>query len=91
MGLTEELYCAMIEVGYFANKNKALILLAKTMIDIARHSLEDWFANGTSITRFATEMLAKDDLCYKSWELDGETCTALWKLLDLLEYISESF
>ena len=72
MCLAEEFFCAIMDVGYFAKKNKVPSLLAKTMSDIAHHLLEEWRADKDSIKRFATEMLATDDLRYKSWEFDGD-------------------
>ena len=64
MDLAEELYCTMIAFECFAKK-KAPITLAETMINIARSSLEDWRTDSTSMTRFTTDMFAKDDLRYK--------------------------
>ena len=74
MGLAEKLYCAIMDVGYFAKKNKTKNSLAKTMFDIARSK------NGVptmSMKLFATGALANDDLPHKSWDLDEDTSTAL--------------
>ena len=56
---------------------------------VARGQLETWRSDEMSMEMFATGALANDNLRYKSWELDVDTCTALWKLIDLLEYIRE--
>jgi hypothetical protein len=42
MGLPEELYCAMLEVGYCAKKHKVPGPLADTMVSVAQMSLELW-------------------------------------------------
>ena len=42
MGLPEELYCAMLEVGHCARRHKIPGPLAHTMIDIAQKSLQLW-------------------------------------------------
>ena len=89
MGLAEELYYTIMDVCYFARKNNAPKSLAISMTVITRSSLEEWRADNDSMKRFAIGALANDDLRYKSWELNVDTCTALWKLIDLLEYIRE--
>ena len=57
MGLPEELYCAMLEVGHCARRHKIPEPLAHTMIDIAQKSLELWRQDKTAM-RFAAGMLA---------------------------------
>ena len=89
MGLAEELYYTMMDVCYFAKKNRVSKSLAISMTVTARSSLEEWSADNDSMKRFATGALANDDLRYKLWALDVDRCTALWKLIDLLEYIKE--
>ena len=86
MGLAKELYYTMMNVGYFAKQNKAPKSLAISMSVIVRRSLEEWRSDEKSMKRFATGTLENDDLRYKLCALDVDTCTALWKLIDLLEY-----
>lgn len=58
----------------------------KKMADIASELFELWCADKDSMRKFATQM-ENDTLHYKLWELNIDTCEALWKRNDLIEII----
>ncbi|MEW7980833.1 MAG: hypothetical protein AB2813_13835, partial [Candidatus Sedimenticola endophacoides] len=58
MGLPEELYFAMLEVGHAARRRKIRGPLAGSMIDIAQKSLELWRRDEKTAMRFAKGVLA---------------------------------
>ena len=58
MGLPEELYFAMLEVGHCARRRKIPGPLAHTMIVIAQKSLEFWRRDERAVMRFAAMVLA---------------------------------
>ena len=58
MGLPEELYRAMLEVGHCARRHKIPCPLAHTMIDIAQ-SLELWRQDERTAIMFARLVLSR--------------------------------
>ena len=89
MGLPEELYFAMLEVGHCARRRKIPGPLAHTMIDIAQKSLELWWRDERAAMGFAAMVLAGPT---KLWETTGQlpelVASACWRLLGLMEYLA---
>ena len=91
MGLPEELYFAMLEVGYAAaeSKHKTPGPLASLMIDVAQNSLELWRQDEKAAMRFAAMVLAgPTNLRATTGQLPEPVASACWRLIGLLEYLS---
>ena len=58
MGVPEELYSAMLEVGHCARRHKIPGPLAHTMVDTAQKSLELWRRDERAAMRFAAMLLS---------------------------------
>ena len=91
MGLPEELYCAMLEVGHCTRRHKISGPLAHTMIDIAQKSLELWRRDEKTAMRFAAGMLAgPTNFRATTGQLPEPVASACWRLIGLLEYHSSN-
>ncbi len=89
MGLPEELYYKMLEVGWWAKREKIPGPLRHTMRRVAQESLEDWREDLSNMKLFATKMLSgPTNLRVTTAQLDTMTCDACWRLIELLEYIA---
>lgn len=89
MGLPEELFSVMLEVGLCARRHKIPGPLALTMIDIARKSLELWRQDERAAMCFATMVLAgPTNLRETTGQLSEPVASACWRLLGLLEYLA---
>jgi len=89
MGLPEELFSVMLEVGLCARRHKIPGPLAFTMIDIARKSLELWRQDERAAMCFATMVLAgPTNLRETTGQLSEPVASACWRLLGLLEYLA---
>ena len=89
MGLPEELYSAMLEVGHCARRDKIPGPLAHAMINNAQTSLELWRRDERAAMRFAARMLAgPTNLRETTGQLPETTARACWRLISLLEYLS---
>ncbi len=89
MGLPEELFSVMLEVGLCARRHKIPGPLAFTMIDIAQKSLELWRRDERAARRFAAMVLAgPTNLRVTTGQLPEPVASACWRLLGLLEYLA---
>ena len=89
MGLPEELYICMHEVGHCARRRKIPGPLADTMIAVARSSLELWREDETAAMRFAALVLAGPiNLRVTTGRMPEDCAIACWKLIELLEYLA---
>ena len=89
MGLPEELYSAMLMVGYCARRHKIPGPLAQTMIDTARHSLDLWRQDEKAAMRFAALVLSgPTNLRTTTGHLPEPVASACWRLIGLLEYLA---
>ena len=89
MGLPEELYFAMLEVGHCARRHKIPGPLAHTLIDIAHKSLELWRRDERAARRFAAMVLAgPTNLRETTGQLPESVAIACWRLIGLLEYLA---
>ena len=89
MTIVDELYSAMVEVGYCARRNKLPGSLAHTMIDIAHESLDLWRRDERAALRFAAMVLSgPTDLLVTTGQLPEPTQSACWRLVRLLEYMA---
>jgi hypothetical protein len=89
MGLPEELYFAMLEVGHCARRHKIPGPLAHTMIDVAQKSLELWRQDERAAMRFAAMVLAgPTNLRETTGQLPELVAEACWRLIGLLEYLA---
>ena len=89
MGLPEELFSVMLEVGHCASHHKIPGPLAHTMIDIAQRSLELWRDDERIMVRFARKVLAgPTNLRVTTGQLPEPVASACWRLLGLLEYLA---
>ena len=89
MGLPEELFSVMLEVGHCASHHKIPGPLAHTMIDIARKSLELWRRDERAAMRFATMVLAgPTNLRETTGQLSEPVASACWRLIGLVEYLA---
>jgi hypothetical protein len=87
MGLPDELYDAMLGVGYAAKRHKVPML--PTMIDSARKLLPIWHEDERTMVRFAAILLAgPTNLRATTGQLPAPVADACWRLLELLEYIT---
>ena len=88
MGLPEELYSAMLEVGHCARRHK-IPGLAHTMVDTAQKSLELWRNDERIMVRFAHKVLAGlTNLRATTGQLPEPVASACWRLLGLVEYLA---
>ena len=89
MGLPEELYFAMLQVGHCAHCHKIPGPLAHTMIDIAQKSLELWRRDERAAMHFAAMVLAgPTNLRETTGQLPVPVAEACWRLLELVEYLA---
>ena len=89
MGLPEELYLAMLEVGHCAKRNRISGPLARTMIDTAQKSLCLWRQDEKAAIRFAAMVLAgPTNLRAMTGQLPETVALACWRLIGLLEYLA---
>ena len=89
MGLPEELYFAMLEVGYCARRHKIPGPLACTLIDTAQKSLDLWRQDEKAAMRFAAMVLVgPTSLKVSVGQLPEPVAAACWRLIQLLEYLS---
>ena len=89
MGLPEELYFAMLEVGHCARRHNIPGPLAHTMVDIAQKSLELWRNDERSEMRFAAMVLTGPTILRETTgQLPESVSSACWRLLGLLEYMA---
>jgi len=89
MGLPEELYFALIEVGICAHRCKIPGSMAKAMFGTAHDLLEIWRQDEKTAIRFATRVLAcKTNLRATTGQLPEPVASACWRLLGLLEYLA---
>ena len=89
MGLPEELYFAMLEVGHCARRHKIPGPLTHTMIDTAQKSLERWRRDERAARRFAAMVLAgPTNLRETTGQLPEPVASACWRLLGLVEYLA---
>jgi hypothetical protein len=93
MGLAEELYCMMLEVGYTARIHcKKHPELSKFMINSALSCLPIWRKKERTMADFARRMLRwATDLRATTGQLPYPVASACWRLFSLLEYISKVF
>ena len=89
MGLSEELYFAMLEVGHCARRCKIPGSMADTMIGTAQKLLEIWLRDEKTAIRFAALVLAgPTSLRVTTAQLSEPVASACWRLLGLLEYMA---
>ena len=89
VGLLEELYFAMLEVGHCARRRKIPGPLAHTMNDIAQKSLQLWRRDERAAMRFAAMVLAgPTKLRETTGQLPEPVVSACWRLLGLMEYLA---
>ena len=87
--LVDELYSAMLEVGYCARRSKIPGPLAHTMIDIAHKTLDLWRRDEGAARRFASMVLSgPTNLRVTVAQLPEPTRSACWRLIGLLEYMA---
>jgi hypothetical protein len=91
MGLAEELYCAMLEVGYAARIHcKKYPELAKFMLHSAPKCLPFWRENEHAMGDFARQVLRGPiNLRATTGQLPFPVASACWRLITLLEYIAD--
>ena len=94
MGQAEELYFAMVDVGYTAIRCKIPGPLSQIMIDTARDWLETWREDERTLISFASMLLSDPSgiltpqrLCAVRGQLPEPFVDACWRLLRLLEYL----
>ena len=91
MGLPEELYLALLEVGLCARHHKIPGPLTHTMIDVAQKLLELWQRDERAAMRFATGVLSgPTNLRETTGQLPEPVASACWRLIGLLEYARKS-
>ena len=89
MGLPEELYICMLEVGYCARRHKIPGPLPRTMVDVARRSLELWRRDEKAAMRFAALVLAgPTNLRVTTGQLPEDCALACWRLIRSVEYLA---
>jgi hypothetical protein len=89
MGLPEELYSAMVEVGYAARRHKIPGPLANVLIDTAHKSLDLWRQDEQAAMRFAAKVLAgPTNIREMTGQLPEPVASACWRLIRLLEYLA---
>ena len=94
MGQAEELYFALIDVGYTARRCKIPGPLSQTMIDTARDWLDTWREDERTLISFASMLLSDPSgvltpqcLCAVKDQLPEPFVDACWRLHRLLEYL----
>ena len=91
MGLPEELYFAMLEVGFCARRYKIPGPL-NAMSDIAQQSLELWRRDEKAAMRFVAMVLAgPTNLRVPTGQLPEPLASACWRLLGLMEYLASCY
>ena len=92
MGLPEELYSAMLEVGHCARRHGHSVSpggLTHTMINTAQTLLELVREDERTMVRFARKVLAgPTNLRVTTGQLPEPVASACWRLLGLLEYLT---
>ena len=89
VGLPEELYCAMVEVGAVACRHKVPGPLACTMTDVAQKSFDLWKRDEKAAMRFVAMVLSvPTNLRATTGWLPEPVCEACWRLIELLEYLA---
>jgi hypothetical protein len=87
MGLPEELYFAMLELGYCARRSKIPGPLAPTMIDSAQKCLDLWREDKGLMQSFAVRILSgPTNLRETTGQLPEDCARACWRIITLLEY-----
>ncbi len=87
--LADQLYMAMLEIGYCARRNKIPGPLARTLIDTAQKSLDLWRQDEKAAFRFARMVLSgPTDLRVTTGQLPEPTRSSCWRLIGLLEYMA---
>ncbi len=90
MGLPEELYFAMLEVGHCARRHKIPGSLAHTMIDVVQKLLQLWRRDKKAAIQFAALVLAgPTNLRVTTGQLSEPVASACWRLIGLLEYMAQ--
>ena len=90
MGLPEELYSAMLDLGHCARRHKIPGPLARTMVDVAQKCLELWRRDERAAKRFATGVLSgPTNLRVSTGQLPEPVASACWRLIRLLEYLAQ--
>lgn len=88
MGLPEQLYSVMLEVGYCARRHKIPGGLANMMIVTARKSLDIWRQDEKAAVYFARSVLSgPTNLRVTTGQLPEPVAEACWRLISLLEYL----
>lgn len=89
MGIPEELYFAMLEVGYCARRY-ALHDLSRSMIDTAHRSLEIWRSDEKEAMRTSARILSgkANILRETTGQLPEPLASACWRLIELMEYLA---
>ena len=91
MGQAEELYFALIDVGYTARRCKIPDPLSQTMIDTARDWLEVWREDERTVISCASMMSSGvQHMIRMSNQLPEPLVDACWRLIRLLEYLHVS-
>jgi len=89
--LADELYFALLEVGYCARRQRIPDPLASTLINIAQCSLELWRRDEQAVMRFARRVLSgPTNLRETTGRLPKPVASACLRLLKLLEALSDS-
>jgi hypothetical protein len=92
MGLPEELYMAMLEVGHCARCHKIPGPLAHTMINVAQNSLKLWRRDERAAMQFAAKVLAgPTNLWMATGQIPEPVAAACWRLIWLLEYLASHY
>ena len=89
MGLAEELYMAMLEVGHCARRLKIPGPLAQSMINTAQRMLDIWRQDEKMVFLFAVMVLSgPPNLRAVAGKLPEPVASAFWRLIALLEYLA---
>lgn len=92
MCLPEELYSAMLEVGYSAKRHKIPGPLSDTMLSCARQSLGLWREDEKHMVQFSHRMLSgPTNLRGTTGQLPEPVASTCYRLIRLLEYISSLY
>ena len=87
MGLPEELYLALLEVGLCARREKVPQL--DSLIGVAVRSLELWRRDERTMAHFARGVLSgPTNLQETTGQLPELVASACWRLIRLLEYLA---
>ena len=91
MGLAEELYFALIDVGYTARRSKIPGPLSQSMIRTARDWLEVWREDERAVISFASMLSSGvQHMVRMNNQLPEPFVDACWRLIRLLEYLRVS-